>query len=279
MQCVHVRIFLFQAPLIQPVVQPRSEKDDVCGDIVFPKTIPSCIDTSIYAGFQNDSNVSVNFDEAVNIENSTRKQANESSWFEERAKRITASNFGHIMTRKKEINDSFMKSTFQKTNFTSAPTSYGKANETIAKQMYIKQTGNHIHDIGLIVNPAIPFLGATPDAIVCDKSDTGLVEIKCPYSVRDMTLNDACNNRADFFLRRNGDEFNLSRQHAHWYQVQGQLLASGAPFCDFVTYTKQELSIERITPDEDTMKALVEKLSAFYIQLFKPYYAKIKSTE
>ena len=94
-----------------------------------------------------------------------------------------------------------------------------------------------------------------------------------------MTLNDACNNRADFFLRRNGDEFNLSRQHAYWYQVKGQLLASGAPFCYFITYSKQELNIERITPDEDTMKAFVEKLSAFYIQHFKAYYAKIKSSE
>ena len=39
----------------------------------------------------------------------------------------------------------------------------------------------------------------------------------------------------------------------HWFQVQGQLLVSGAKICDIVTYTKQDLLIERIEPDEGVM--------------------------
>ena len=117
----------------------------MCGNIVFPKSLPSFIDSTNYVDLKSDSGVSVIFDEAVDIEKKTRKQANDPSWFQEREKRVTASNFGRIMMRKKEFNGTFMKSTFQKQNFTSAPTSYGNANETIAKQMYIKQTGNHIH--------------------------------------------------------------------------------------------------------------------------------------
>ena len=43
----------------------------------------------------------------------------------------------------------------------------------------------------------------------------------------------------------------------------------------WIMYTKQELSIERIFPDKDTMKPLVEKLSSFYMPHFKPFFVKI----
>ena len=89
-----------------------------------------------------------------------------------------------------------------------------------------------------------------------------------------MTLSDAC-LRADFFLRKDEQNYKLKQNHAHWYQVQGQLLISGAPYCDFVTYTKQEFNIERIYPHETTMKTLLEKLYSFYTNHFKSYYANI----
>jgi len=43
------------------------------------------------------------------------------------------------MKRKKEINDTFLKSLFEKKPFTAASTSYGIAHEKTAKQMYIKK--------------------------------------------------------------------------------------------------------------------------------------------
>lgn len=134
--------------------------------------------------------------------------------------------------------------------------------------MYIRNTGNHLHEVGLIVNPDKPFLGATPDGIMCEKSTTAIIEIKCPYSVRDMSIYEACETRNDFFLQKNGDLFSLN-SHAHWYQIQGQHLLSGAPFCDFITYTKQDFYVERIYPHRPIMDALDRKLSEFYIQHFK----------
>ena len=50
-----------------------------------------------------------------------------------------------------------------------------------------------------------------------------------------------------------GNQITLKRNHMHWFQVQGQLLVSGAKFCDFVTYTKQDLLIKRIETDEGVM--------------------------
>lgn len=37
---------------------------------------------------------------------------------------------------------------------------------------------------GLIINPCFPFIGASPDDIIhCDCCGTGVLEIKCPYSI------------------------------------------------------------------------------------------------
>lgn len=132
--------------------------------------------------------------------------------------------------------------------------------------MYFRNTGNHLHEVGLIVNPDLPFLGATPDGIMCEKSTTAMF-ILCQRHVHLWSLR----NKKWFFLQKNGDLFSLKHSHAHWYQIQGQLLISGALFCDFITYTKQDFYVERIYPHRPTMDALVRKLSEFYVHHFKPF--------
>lgn len=145
------------------------------------------------------------------------------------------------MRRKNAIHEIFMKNTFQKKEFSSSSTSYGKANEIIAKQMYIRNTGNHLHEVGLIVNPGFPFLGATPDGIMSDKSTTAIIEMKCSYTVRDMCICEACELRNYFFLKKNDDLFSL----------------------------KQSCTLVSNPGSTSYMVALVRKLSEFYIHHFK----------
>ena len=269
MQNINDYFHYIQAPLVQPITEPRIANS--CGDTVFPKTLSICDPPNIQHLEHEWSDLAITHSEASKLEKLTRNQSEDQKWHEERKKRITASNFGVVMKRKKDVNTTFLKNTIRKNEFFSSSTSYGKANENVAKQIYIKKTGNHLHDIGLIVNPSLPFLGATPDGITCEQSVTGIIEVKCPYSVRDMSINDACETRQDFFLQKDGDLFHLKHDHAHWYQVQGQLLVSGAPFCDFITYTKQDFYVERIFPHSPTMNDLIKKLSLFYVQHFKPF--------
>ncbi|KAJ8309948.1 hypothetical protein KUTeg_011813 [Tegillarca granosa] len=80
----------------------------------------------------------------------------------------------------------------QNQEFVCYATTYGKANKKVAKQIYIKKTGNHALDIGLIINPKLPYLGAIQDGNVCDKGECGILEITCPYSARDKTFKEAC---------------------------------------------------------------------------------------
>lgn len=186
----------YHAPLIQPIANLRAAWS--CGDTVFPKALAPCDLRSVGQLAHEWSNLNITQSDANGLERSTRLQSSDPRWYTERSNRITASNFGLIMRRKKDINETFMKNTFLKKEFSSSSTSYGKANEIVAKQMYIRNRGNHLHEVGLIVNPDLPFLGATPDGIMCEKSTTAIIEIKCPYSVRDMSICEACETRNDF---------------------------------------------------------------------------------
>ena len=87
-----------------------------------------------------------------------------------------------------------MSSVLKPKPFTSASTSYDISNEKVALNMYRKKTGNHVHDCGLLVNPLFPFLGATPDGKVCEEGESGILEIKCPFSIRDWNITNAVSN-------------------------------------------------------------------------------------
>lgn len=140
--------------------------------------------------------------------------------------------------------------------------------------MYVKQTGSHLHDVGLIVNPQFPFLGASPDAIICHDGKSVIMEVKCPYSARDLTIPEAVNQLKDFFLTRSGDQLTLKRNHKHYFQVQGQLLVSGAQECQFVTYTRKDFHIQTIYPDSDIMNGMLQVLTKVYVNNFKPFIAQ-----
>ena len=45
---------------------------------------------------------------------------------------------------------------------------------------------------GLVINTQYPHLGACPDAVtMCECCGKGVVELKCPYSARDFTLQES----------------------------------------------------------------------------------------
>lgn len=177
------------------------------------------------------------------------------------------------MTKQKAVNDTFLKNTFSHTNLQTKSTSYGHVNEKNAKKMYINKTKSHLHDIGLVVNPAFQFLGASPNAVVCNGSESSILEVKCPYSARDLTIMEAAENIKGFCLENKSGNVKLMKNYKQYYQVQGQLLITDAPYCNFVVYIRHDLYIKRVMPDESMMLSMLEKLLSFYIDYFKPFVA------
>lgn len=234
----------------------------VCGDLVLPKkdvvygVVPLDYESRVEK---------ITHEESVNIEQNTRKQAECVRWFNERKNRITASIFHKIVKRKMAITDKFVTSIKDPKQFHSKATSYGKTNEFKGRKEYVSTSGHHVHECGFVVNANFPYLGATPDGKVCDNGQTGILEIKCPFSQRDNSIDEAVQG-ADFCLEISLNGNKLKKTHDYYIQVQGQLLVTCAPFCDFVVYTKKSLHIERIYPDMNKMQDIFNKLSEFYFK-------------
>lgn len=206
------------------------------------------------------------------LEKSTRNQSQNPEWFKYRAIRITASQMHRIVKRKKHPNEALLNSLFQSSsNFETAATEYGLSREKQAREIFAKKKSamnSHFHDCGLVVNNEFPFLAASPDGKICENGECGLVKIKCPYLARDMLISEACVEINKFMLIEQNGKVSLDKNHDYYIQVQGQLLVTGAPWCDFVVYTTKDMFIERILPDIPFMTCMLLKLSLFY-----KYYA------
>ncbi|XP_076084541.1 uncharacterized protein LOC143055291 [Mytilus galloprovincialis] len=189
--------------------------ETVCGDLVFPKENGQSVLSEKY----NTLIDTISNDEVNIIEEQTREQAQCEKWFKEREKRITASNFHRIVKRKAAINDTFILSIMKPKPFTSKATSY----EIKARNSYVQTSGHHVHDCGFVVNPRYPFIGATPDAKICDNGVTGIMEIKCPFSQRDNLITDAMQG-ADFCLELSENGPKLKISHDYFIQVKELLI-------------------------------------------------------
>ena len=144
------------------------------------------------------------------IEEQTRDQADSDYWRLERRKRITASQVGGIAkmretTKKANKVHSLLYSKFRGNK----ATRYGSTNEDITRKQYIAYQRRNYHpelnvdDCGLFVSQDNNWLAATPDGLVTDPSNEdnfGLLEIKNPYSMRDMDFNEAC-KKSSFCLQ------------------------------------------------------------------------------
>ena len=146
---------------------------------------------------------------------------------------------------------------------------YGVSNESKAANRYaeyMNDIGNNIQvlECGVIISNAMPWLAASPDRRVIDKEfGYGLVEIKCPFTLRNLTPEEACSDPS-FYCHLIDGKPELKKDHHYYYQVQGQLGLSGLKWCDFVVYFQKGLIVQRIKFDELFWKSMIVKLTNFY---------------
>ena len=91
--------------------------------------------------------------------------------------RITSSNFGLVFNRKAQPTEKFLSNLFESKSVKAMSLEYGKRNEQKAKEKYLsKYPSRHLHKTGLVVNNELSFLGASPDGLVCDGGQSGLIK-------------------------------------------------------------------------------------------------------
>ncbi len=205
------------------------------------------------------------------IERETREQGNSQAWYFERSKQLTASIFGRIVRRRENI---FPKSIIEQIGkgietrkLKTAALQWGIDNEKVALAKYKQEFSEsyQVIECGLMINPKWPWLGASPDGLLAqDGTLVGGVEIKCPFTKRDMMISDACNDKT-FFMADTTSGPKLKESHPYYYQCQGVMNIVGLSWIDFIVYTEKDLFVQRLTRDTFMWQnAMLPKLVNFY---------------
>lgn len=61
---------------------------------------------------------------------------------------------------------------------------------------------------------------------MCDDGNCGIIEIKCPYTARDMSIEESL-SFPGFCLEEKDGKISFEKPHAYHYQIQGQLRITG----------------------------------------------------
>ncbi|CAN7951857.1 unnamed protein product [Ixodes pacificus] len=166
------------------------------------------------------------------IEKATRGQSKSLRWKQERKGRITASVLGRVATCQSGA-DGLVAEVM---GYIKAPRvsnlGWGSEKESEAKRAFIeKESLKHticlypilqLNECGLFVVGSLPFLAASPDAIVsracCEKA---VLEVKCAASMKGASLTNT-SKRLPYL----DENLQLRHDHDYYAQVQAQMVAT-----------------------------------------------------
>ena len=170
-----------------------------------------------------------------------------------------------------------LKSMYYK-SFSSAATSHGKKFESHCRELYavlLKENGflAQISDVGLQLSSLFPYLGASLDGIVSYQNERWGLEIKCPFSKYNYSLQHALTDKKFFLFKDDHGTIKLKRKHAYFFQIQGQMFCANLKCVDFVVWfgSDEPLFVETIWYDEAfVMDYLIPRLRYFYCRAVLP---------
>lgn len=197
------------------------------------------------------------FSDRAGILEATMGQAENQTWHEERIGRLTASKFKRIVRCRKP--DGIVRDILYPRRVNTEAMCYGRLHEDDAVQAYkelmscmdrpvgVGYTGLHVHSTH-------PFIAASPDRLVFEGSDIGLLEVKCPFACKGKSVGEAA-TMPKFCCKITDGSIELKKSHEYHYQVQGMMGVTGLKWCDFVVWTNagstaSSTHIERIYFDE-----------------------------
>jgi len=114
-----------------------------------------------------------------------------------------------------------------------------------------------VYKCGFFVSQSHPLSGASPDGIVTEYEQLGLLEMKYIQQLDSETLNESL-LRKRICVVTNAIT-HLNRNHQYFYQLQHQMFVTGQKWTDFVVKGSQSgpLFIERVMFDEDFWKVVL----------------------
>ncbi|KFM67088.1 hypothetical protein X975_05942, partial [Stegodyphus mimosarum] len=178
-------------------------------------------------------NIKISLEEAWEIELQTTEQSKSNLWKKHRQIRLTSSAFHSIAHRMADF-DVLAANIYRnhEKDLSKLPAvSFGSRHESVIRNFIRSQNECYIlRKVGVVTDPRIPFLCASPDGLLFNKENVQLVEIKCCYNPENVELNQLA-KRPNFCLHNVDGIWKLKTTHAYFYQIQGQLAISNLTEC------------------------------------------------
>ena len=248
-------------------------------DGIFEKFNASVMDTSCLTEESKlfiKNHLVVNKEKLKQIEVETIVQSDSACWYEERSKRITSSNFGAVVNRRKgQFPTSLLKKLIhlKYKSFTSDACKWGRDQEKVAIIKYERENHLKVTKCGFFVNPRWPWLGCSPDGLV---NNVKCIEVKCPLSKKDVSISEACEDKT-FFMKLSNGKPELKENHVYWYQCQSVMAITETEEIDFVVYTEKSLHIQNIKFQEEKWNDIILPcLTDFYFKYMAQEIFKTK---
>jgi hypothetical protein len=110
------------------------------------------------------------------------------------------------------------------------------------------------------------FIGVSPDGLV---GDTKIIEVKCAYSLRNLTFEKSLESKNCILTQTNG-ELTLKPNHDYYHQIQGLLHCTGRTKCDLIYWTEKWQKVIKIQIDPKWAEN-IDVLTEFYVKYLLPY--------
>ena len=219
----------------------------------------------------------VSSDQSAKIEKRTKGQYDNKEWYTYRSGRVTASNMKRVCRTSIDNPSKSVVNTVcypRSNSISSAACNWGRDHEkdAIAGFMSIERF-NHAHmkvfTSGFCISNEKSFIGASPDAkIECECCGVGVLEVKCPYKLKDKKIIDIDANYES--LKKKEGELHLKRDHDHYYQIQTQIYACSTSFAFYVVWSPKDIFIEKIARDDEFINRIIGISTTFFNRVILP---------
>ncbi|XP_062588594.1 uncharacterized protein LOC134250257 [Saccostrea cucullata] len=243
----------------------------------------------------------INDQEIQQIACLTTGQKENCMWASVRKYRLTASNFGCVLaaSKRNRYSVSLYKRLCSAYDLSKKDAIiWGMCNEKVAIEKYRTFGDAVVEPTGWYLAQCNGVLGSSPDVFIRRPAAFGfsyqnpgladilemlnvkpeILEVKCPFSAKNMTIPEAIEKVHDFCLEVqnfNGvKSFKLRENHQYYDQVQGQLHITGKSLCDFMVWTPKDCAIVRINKDIN-WEINISVLTDFYFCKFLPYLQQL----
>lgn len=179
-----------------------------------------------------------------------------SIWQNERKIRITGSRCYELYTYRKNAKPDWQKKAlkyFNPSTISNAAVNHGLKFESDARRAYEKSTGVNVFQCGLVVPENNPWLGYSPDGVIFENDKpVKLIEIKCPYEGKSLSMNDIISNIN--YVQTNPKKKNIltmKKNHKYYGQVQLGMGILNIKKTDFILFSSHDKSMKIISVDYD----------------------------